>query len=125
MRPALSWRRRSSQTRGGYEYEHLKFVMNEIFGAANHVATFIWKRRTTPDSRNLNGVSGDHEYVLCYQRAAGFRVLVRCLVRLVRFFVGRETSYENILAHMEDCAPMPAKGAPDRQRFTQRCFGTG
>jgi site-specific DNA-methyltransferase (adenine-specific)/adenine-specific DNA-methyltransferase len=56
-----------------YEYESLKLVMNEIFGPANHVATFIWKRRTTPDSRNLNGVSGDHEYVICYQRAAGFR----------------------------------------------------
>ena len=49
--------------------------MNEIFGSSNHVATFIWKRRSTPDSRNLNGVSGDHEYVLCYQRATGFRVL--------------------------------------------------
>jgi adenine-specific DNA-methyltransferase len=57
-----------------YEYERLKFLMNEIFGDSNHVATFIWKRRTTPDSRNLNGVSGDHEYVLCYQRTAGFRV---------------------------------------------------
>jgi site-specific DNA-methyltransferase (adenine-specific)/adenine-specific DNA-methyltransferase len=57
-----------------YEYERLKLVMNEIFGAANHVATFIWKRRSTPDSRNLNGVSGDHEYVLCFQRTSGFRV---------------------------------------------------
>jgi site-specific DNA-methyltransferase (adenine-specific)/adenine-specific DNA-methyltransferase len=57
-----------------YEYERLKFMMNEIFGEVNHVATFIWKRRTTPDSRNLNGVSGDHEYVLCYQRTFGFRV---------------------------------------------------
>jgi adenine-specific DNA-methyltransferase len=56
------------------EYEHLKILMNEIFGVANHVATLIWKRRATPDSRNLNGVSGDHEYVLCYQRSAGFRV---------------------------------------------------
>jgi site-specific DNA-methyltransferase (adenine-specific)/adenine-specific DNA-methyltransferase len=57
-----------------YEYESLKLMMNEIFGEANHVATFIWKRRTTPDSRNLNGVSGDHEYVLCFQRTSGFRI---------------------------------------------------
>ena len=57
-----------------YELERLKLLLNEIFGEANHVATFIWKRRTTPDSRNLNGVSGDHEYVLCYQRTTGFRV---------------------------------------------------
>ena len=57
-----------------YEYESLKLMMNEIFGEPNHVATFIWKRRTTPDSRNLNGVSGDHEYILCFQRTSGFRV---------------------------------------------------
>jgi site-specific DNA-methyltransferase (adenine-specific)/adenine-specific DNA-methyltransferase len=57
-----------------YEYERLKLVMNDIFGAQNHVATFIWKRRTTPDSRNLNGVSGDHEYVICFQKGSNFRV---------------------------------------------------
>ena len=57
-----------------YEYERLKMLMNELFGVENHVATFIWKRRTAADSRNLNGVSGDHEYVLCFQRSTGFRV---------------------------------------------------
>ena len=56
-----------------HEYERLKLMMNETFGVGNHVATFIWKRRATPDSRNLNGISGDHEYVLCYQRVRGFR----------------------------------------------------
>jgi site-specific DNA-methyltransferase (adenine-specific)/adenine-specific DNA-methyltransferase len=56
-----------------YEYERLKLIMSETFGPDNHVATFIWKRRTTSDSRNINGISGDHEYVLCYQRAGGFR----------------------------------------------------
>ncbi len=56
-----------------HESECLRLLMNEIFGVENHVATFIWKRRTTPDSRNLNGISGDHEYVFCYQRVAGFR----------------------------------------------------
>ena len=57
-----------------FEYEQLKMLMNELFGVQNHVATFIWKRRTAADSRNLNGVSGDHEYVLCFQRGSGFRV---------------------------------------------------
>ena len=57
-----------------FEYERLKMLMNELFGAESHVATFIWKRRTAADSRNLNGVSGDHEYVLCFQRGTGFRV---------------------------------------------------
>lgn len=57
-----------------HEQDRLKAIMNEIFGESNLVATFIWKRRTTPDSRNLNGVSSDHEYVICYQRSEGFRV---------------------------------------------------
>jgi adenine-specific DNA-methyltransferase len=57
-----------------YEYERLKMLMNELFGPENHVATFIWKRRTAADSRNLNGVSGDHEYVVCFRRGPGFRV---------------------------------------------------
>ncbi len=56
------------------EVFHLGLLMEQIFGDAGSVATFIWKRRTTPDSRNLNGVSGDHEYVLCYQNGAGFRM---------------------------------------------------
>ncbi len=56
------------------EVFHLGLLMEQIFGEASSVATFIWKRRTTPDSRNLNGVSGDHEYVLCYQSGAGFRM---------------------------------------------------
>lgn len=56
------------------EMPSLSLLMKAIFGESNFVATFIWKRRATPDSRNLNGVSGDHEYVLCYQQASGFRV---------------------------------------------------
>ncbi len=52
----------------------LGMLMNRIFGENHAVATFIWKRRTTPDSRNLNGVSGDHEYILAYEAGEGFRV---------------------------------------------------
>ena len=47
--------------------------MDELFGAANWICTLIWKRRQTPDSRNLNGVSSDHEYVLCYGRTRNVR----------------------------------------------------
>jgi adenine-specific DNA-methyltransferase len=53
-----------------HEYERLKLTMNETFGAENHVATFIWKRRTATDSRNLNGISGDHEYIVVYAKNA-------------------------------------------------------
>ncbi len=55
------------------EFHHLRMLMNEIFGAMNWVCTLIWKRRQTPDSRNLNGVSADHEYVLCYSRRESIR----------------------------------------------------
>ena len=52
----------------------LGMLMKRIFGENHAVATFIWKRRKTPDSRNLNGVSGDHEYILVYKAGDGFRV---------------------------------------------------
>jgi adenine-specific DNA-methyltransferase len=39
----------------------------------NWICTLIWKRRQTSDSRNLNGVSADHEYVLCYGRTENAR----------------------------------------------------
>ena len=57
------------------EAHNLKSLMNEIFGPRSWVCTLIWKRRQTPDSRNLNGVSADHEYVLCYCRATGYASL--------------------------------------------------
>ena len=56
------------------EMPALGLLMKRIFGESNFIATFIWKRRTTPDSRNLNGVSGDHEYIIAYQCSDGFRV---------------------------------------------------
>jgi adenine-specific DNA-methyltransferase len=56
------------------EMPALALLMKRIFGEENYVATFLWKRRTTSDSRNLNGVSSDHEYVVCYQGGGSFRM---------------------------------------------------
>jgi adenine-specific DNA-methyltransferase len=53
-----------------YEFHNLKQICDDIFGNAQHVATLVWKRRGNPDSRNVNGVSEDHEYVLSYGRTA-------------------------------------------------------
>src|SRR5439155_18646612 len=39
------------------ELHRLRLLMDEIFGTVNWICTLIWKRRQTPDSRNLNGVS--------------------------------------------------------------------
>lgn len=56
-----------------YEYHRLRMLMDEIFMPNRWIGTLIWKRRQTPDSRNLNGVSTDHEYVLCYSKAGNVR----------------------------------------------------
>jgi adenine-specific DNA-methyltransferase len=56
------------------ERDRAKLLLDEIFGERNHAASFVWKRRTTPDSRNRNGISPDHEYVLAYQRSDSFKV---------------------------------------------------
>ena len=55
------------------EFHNLRSLMDEVFGPTNWICTLIWKRRQTPDSRNLNGVSADHEYVLCYGRTHAVR----------------------------------------------------
>lgn len=56
------------------EQAALRLLMDEIFEARNFVASFMWKRRTTPDSRNLSGVSSDHEFVIAYQKSSEFAV---------------------------------------------------
>lgn len=57
------------------ERDRLKLLLDEIFTERNYAATFVWKRRTTPDSRNRNGISPDHEYVLAYQKSESFKVI--------------------------------------------------
>jgi adenine-specific DNA-methyltransferase len=48
------------------EIHNLRLLLDEIFSPSNWIATFVWKRRQTTDSRNINGVSADHEYIICY-----------------------------------------------------------
>jgi len=55
------------------EVHLLRALLDEIFGLSNWIGTLIWKRRQTPDSRNLNGISADHEYLLCYGRGKQIR----------------------------------------------------
>jgi len=59
------------------EFHSLRMMMDEIFGPERWVCTLIWKRRQTSDSRNLNGVSADHEFVLCYGVSNAVRFLGR------------------------------------------------
>jgi adenine-specific DNA-methyltransferase len=49
-----------------HEVHNLRMLINEIFGEENFVAQLVWKSRQNKDDRAVNGVSTDHEYVLCY-----------------------------------------------------------
>ncbi|MCW3085995.1 MAG: putative type modification methyltransferase [Bacteroidetes bacterium] len=49
------------------EVAHLKIVLDEIFGANNFLATFYWKRTSTPPSLS-NVVRKKLEPLICYQK---------------------------------------------------------
>ena len=48
------------------EVNNLQLICNEIFGARNHVKTFIWY--TTGHTDNQDVITGVHEYILCYAK---------------------------------------------------------
>ena len=48
------------------EIANLKLICHEIFGESNHVATFVWQKRYSPDVRT--SISDAHEFVLCYAK---------------------------------------------------------
>lgn len=56
------------------EVHHLRMLCDEIFGAQNFVAQIVWKSRVSEDTRALNGVSTDHEYLVCYGKAHDARL---------------------------------------------------
>jgi len=57
------------------EYATLKLLCDEIFSELNYQITFIWKSRQRADSRNVNMLSTDHEYVLVYSKTNQFTVV--------------------------------------------------
>jgi adenine-specific DNA-methyltransferase len=57
-----------------FEFHHLRQLCDEVFGEDNFVADFIWKSRQNVDSRALNGVSNDHEYILCYSKNIEYKI---------------------------------------------------
>jgi len=46
------------------EIAHLRSISDDIFGAENYVATFIWEKRTTRENRRV--FSFNHDYLVCY-----------------------------------------------------------
>ena len=56
------------------ELHNLLAVCNEIFGEANHVATFIWKSKSG-GANDSGEVAVDHEYIVCFSRQKTDRAL--------------------------------------------------
>lgn len=47
------------------EAHHLKLLMDEVFGASNFVATFVWRKVDSPNDNKVP-VTPDHEFVIVY-----------------------------------------------------------
>lgn len=56
------------------EQAYLKQLCDNVFGEDSFISSFIWKKRQQPDSRTKNGVSMDHDYLLCYGRKEESRI---------------------------------------------------
>ncbi|MFJ7941547.1 site-specific DNA-methyltransferase [Peribacillus sp. NPDC096622] len=56
------------------ELKNARSILDEIFGEDCFIASFIWKRRQNVDSRSKNGVSQDHEYILCFGKMSSGRI---------------------------------------------------
>jgi len=50
----------------GTEIYSLGLLMNKVFGLDKNIGTLIWKTRKSVDSRNISGLSADHEYILVF-----------------------------------------------------------
>ncbi len=57
-----------------HEIQHLRMLMDEIFGEECFIAQFTWKARLYPDARAITGVSTDHEYIVAYGKTAEVRL---------------------------------------------------
>lgn len=49
------------------EVQHLRMMMDEIYGQANFVASIIWQKRTSRENRSAIGDS--HDYILLYTKS--------------------------------------------------------
>jgi site-specific DNA-methyltransferase (adenine-specific)/adenine-specific DNA-methyltransferase len=51
------------------EIQSLRFIMDEIFGRQNFVATVIWQKMDSPKNTAIH-LSEDHDYIVIYAKAA-------------------------------------------------------
>ena len=48
------------------EVANLRKICDEVFGEENHVASFIWQKRTTRENRKVFSVN--HDFIICFAR---------------------------------------------------------
>jgi len=68
LRELLSERGSFWMTLDDNEIHHARAALDEIFGAENFVATFIWQKVFSPEN-TAKYVSKDHDYIVCYAKA--------------------------------------------------------
>ncbi len=51
-----------------HEVQHLRMIMDEVFGAENFIATVIWQKMYSPKN-SARHFSEDHDYILVYARS--------------------------------------------------------
>lgn len=61
-----------------YEFDHLKLMLDEIFGRENHINNLIW-RKNAGASNDVKYFGIEHEYILCYAKEIN---------KVERFFTG-------------------------------------
>lgn len=54
------------------EVHHLRMMMDDIFGAANFMASFAWQSKDTPGN-NASGIAETHNHVLMYRKTEAFK----------------------------------------------------
>ncbi len=54
------------------EVNNLRALLDELFGAENFIAQFVWKSRQFTDARAVTNISTDHEYMLAYAKNSGY-----------------------------------------------------
>lgn len=51
------------------EIASVRWMLDMVFGEENFISSLVWKSRQNKDNRTANGVSVDHEYIVCYGKS--------------------------------------------------------
>ncbi len=81
------------------EFDNLKKMCDEIFGASNYVAMFVWKSKSG-GANDSNLVAVDHEYILMYAKN-----IEKASTNLIAYTEELETLYTGKDEHFEERGP--------------------